>query len=63
MTPIVRDNDPRRPGKPMVRSVSFRLEEETDEKLTDLCYREGISKSALLKRLVRQYVEENYNND
>lgn len=55
----VRDNDRRQDGKPLSCSIGFRIEADTNEKLEDICFREGISKSALIKRLIRQYVEEN----
>jgi len=43
----------------MTSSISFRIEKDTNDKLIDLCIREGVSKSALIKRLIRQYVEAN----
>ncbi len=58
MAPKVRDNDRRNPSGVMTSSISFRIEQDTNEKLQDICIREGISKSALIKRLIRQYVEE-----
>lgn len=61
MTPRVRDNDRVPEGKPLSCSIGFRIEADTNEKLQDICIREGISKSALIKRLIRQYVEENAN--
>lgn len=56
----VRDNDRMPDGKTLSCSIGFRIEADTNEKLQDICIREGISKSALIKRLIRQYVEENY---
>lgn len=58
----VRNNDPRQEGRPMTNSISFRLERETAEKFDAICFREGMSKSAMMKRLLRQFVEENYDD-
>ena len=57
--PKVRNNDRRVPNGTITCSIGLRIEQETNEKLIDLCFREGISKSALIKRLIRQYIEEN----
>ena len=57
--PRVRNNDRRVPNGTITCSIGLRIEQETNEKLIDLCFREGISKSALIKRLIRQYIEEN----
>lgn len=60
-TAKVVDYDPRQAGRTLSASISVRIEAETNDKLQEICFREGISKSALIKRLIRAYVEENAN--
>lgn len=56
----VADKDIKIPGVLAVKVIGFRIESDTAEKLDEICYREGIGRSALIKRLIRQYVKENY---
>lgn len=56
----VADKDIKIPGVLATKTIGFRIEAETADKLEEICYRDGIGKSALIKRLIRQYVKENY---
>ncbi len=55
----VRANERRQDGDTPACSIGCRIEADTNEKLEAICFREGISKSALIRRLIRQFVEEN----
>lgn len=56
---IVRDSDRGPAGKPMSCSIGVRIEQSTVERLDDICYRMGTTRSAIVKRLIREFVEEN----
>lgn len=51
--------DSHRPdGKPMSCSISFRIEAETVKALEEISSRNGVSKSFLIKKLIRDFVSE-----
>lgn len=53
------DSDRRNPAGTEICIIGFRIEAETAKKLDKICEREGITKSTMVRRLVRKFVENN----
>lgn len=54
----IRDYERRNSENALTYSIGFWIDAETNAKLDKICRRDGISKSALIRRLIREYADK-----
>lgn len=59
----VRENYRRNPSGAETCQLGVRIEKETADELDKICLRECVSRSALVRRMIRQYITENKNQE
>jgi ABC-type cobalamin/Fe3+-siderophores transport system ATPase subunit len=47
---------------PYITAIHFTLSKEDRNQLTQICARNGVGKSEVLRRFVKDYIKENKNN-